>query len=49
MTGRDAQDEDEKYEEDDYDDDLDDGLVMDDAGGKTMFSFCGEYLKPVII
>jgi hypothetical protein len=48
MTGRDAQDEDEKYDEDDYVDDIDDGLVMDDAGGKPVFSCCGEYLKPVI-
>ncbi len=39
MTGRDAQDEDEKYDEDDYVDDIDEGLVMDDAGGKPVFSF----------
>ena len=35
MTGRDVQEQEQDYDCDDYDDDNDDGVVMDDACGKS--------------
>jgi hypothetical protein len=42
MTGRDVQEQEQDYDCDDYDDDdNDDGVVMDDACGKSSFARSG--------